>query len=341
MMNNQNVIIKMMVENDNNFDQIKQELHRKFGECAYKDSTIYEKIRLTRCATDITTRKPYESERMDMHLANEIKNLLNEFPFSSVRSIALMTKKPIATIHRYLTQVLHMKYRVTRWLPHKLTEQNLKERVQKSNELYDILETSKSFDYRDIITGDQSWILYKYNPHGKWCLDGEENPEFERDQITRQKFMITIIWGVWGFFVVDMLPHGMSYNSSYFISNILDVLNEKKQIIWPKSGRRKVWLHLDNCRIHNSKMTMEKIQKIQFKRTPHPAYSPDIAPSDFYLFGRVKKELEGFEFEAPQEVFDKVIEILDGISYEERLSVFEAWQHRLDFVRNIGCPVKF
>ena len=136
-----------------------------------------------------------------------------------------------------------------------------------------------------------------------------------------------------GFFVVDMLPKGMSYNSSYFISNILHVLEEQKQQIWPKSGRRKVLIYLDNCKVHNSKMTMEEIQKIQFKRVPHPAYSPDVAPSDFYLFGRVKKRLEGFEFESPLEVFDKIIEIFDGNSYEERLTVFQEWQNRLDFVR--------
>lgn len=90
-----------------------------------------------------------------------------------------------------------------------------------------------------------------------------------------------------------MLPNGMSYNSSFFISNILHVLGEQKQQIWPKSGKRKVWIHLDNCKVHNSKMTMEEIQKSQFKRAPHPAYSPDIAPSDFYLFGRVKKGVGG------------------------------------------------
>lgn len=100
----------------------------------------------------------------------------------------------------------------------------------------------------------------------------------------------------------------MSYNSSYYISNIIHVLEEQKQKICPKSGRRKVWIHLNNCKVHNSTMTMEEIQKSQFKRAPVPAYSP----SDFYLFGRGKK-LESFEFESQLEVFDTIIEILDGI----------------------------
>jgi hypothetical protein len=32
------------------------------------------------------------------------------------------------------------------------------------------------------------------------------------------------------------------------------------------------------------------------KRAPHPTYSPDLGPSNFYLFGYVKQLLAGQEF---------------------------------------------
>jgi transposase len=32
------------------------------------------------------------------------------------------------------------------------------------------------------------------------------------------------------------------------------------------------------------------------KIAPHPPYSPDLAPADFYLFGYVKHQLQGHEF---------------------------------------------
>ncbi len=32
------------------------------------------------------------------------------------------------------------------------------------------------------------------------------------------------------------------------------------------------------------------------KLLPHPAYSPDLAPSDFFLFAWIKKELRGVRF---------------------------------------------
>lgn len=59
---------------------------------------------------------------------------------------------------------------VTHWLPQNLSDQNLKNHVQKSNELFAILETFKGYECRNIITGDQLWISYQYSSHGKWCL---------------------------------------------------------------------------------------------------------------------------------------------------------------------------
>lgn len=89
-------------------------------------------------------------------------------------------------------------------------------------------------------------------------------------------------------------------------------------MIWPNSGGKKIWIHPNNCRVHNSKQTLIEMEKIPYRRTSHPHYFPNLAPSDFYLFGRVKKALKGFVFDNPQEVFDNLEEILDEISTEER-----------------------
>ena len=53
----QNLIIKEMTEDDCSFNEIKETLHEMFGESLYKSSTIFEKMRLVRCQTDITKRK--------------------------------------------------------------------------------------------------------------------------------------------------------------------------------------------------------------------------------------------------------------------------------------------
>ena len=55
------------------------------------------------------------------------------------------------------------------------------------------------------------------------------------DEISMTKVMVTIIWGVNGFFIVDFLPFDQSHNSEYFIAIILKPLSEKRPNIWPGS----------------------------------------------------------------------------------------------------------
>jgi len=44
---------------------------------------------------------------------------------------------------------------------------------------------------------------------------------------------------------------------------------------------------------HSSAHTKETLQELKFEAPIHPPYSPDIAPSDFHLFGSLKEALKG------------------------------------------------
>jgi hypothetical protein len=60
-------------------------------------------------------------------------------------------------------------------------------------------------------------------------------------------------------------------------------------------------------------MTQNFCQHNPFKRLVHPNYSPDISPSDFYLFGQVKGALIRQEIPDEIELLDAVTEILNVI----------------------------
>ena len=72
--------------------------------------------------------------------------------------------------------------------------------------------------------------------------------------------MFTIIWGVNGFYIGDFLQENELNNSSYFYEHILGRLYEMKGDIWSESDTKKNWLRLDNYRVHNSKVTLEKTE---------------------------------------------------------------------------------
>ena len=47
---------------------------------------------------------------------------------------------------------------------------------------------------------------------------------------------------------------------------------------------------------------MVKLNDLRFELLPHPPYSPDLAPSDFYLFADLKKMHHGKRFSSDDEV---------------------------------------
>lgn len=70
------------------------------------------------------------------------------------------------------------------------------------------------------------------------------------------------------------------------------------------------------------------------KRAPQPPYSPDIAPSDFFLFRYIKSKLNGQHFDSVKSLLKEVQEILSEISKDTLKKVFEDWERRLNEVIN-------
>jgi histone-lysine N-methyltransferase SETMAR len=51
--------------------------------------------------------------------------------------------------------------------------------------------------------------------------------------------------------------------------------------------------------------TQEAITKLGWTVLPHPPYSPDLAPSDFHLFGSLKDVIRGKRFGSNDEVIEE------------------------------------
>ena len=60
-------------------------------------------------------------------------------------------------------------------------------------------------------------------------------------------------------------------------------------------------LHNNACP-HTAHLTINTILQLNWEVLEHPAYSPDLAPSDFHLFGPLKNALRGRRFAADDEV---------------------------------------
>ena len=65
-----------------------------------------------------------------------------------------------------------------------------------------------------------------------------------------------------------------------------------------KSGpnRKGVVFHHDNARPHTFLVTRQKLLELGWDVLPHPPYSPDLAPSDYFLFRSLQNSLNAKNF---------------------------------------------
>ena len=93
-------------------------------------------------------------------------------------------------------------------------------------------------------------------------------------------------------------------------------------------------LHADNAKAHNSKSAKNFLERNHIRRAPHPAYSPDVAPSDFFLFGFVKTKLKGMTFDDEDALYTAILKILFAIPKKTLNKVNKEWLTRLQAVIN-------
>jgi hypothetical protein len=196
-------------------------------------------------------------------------------------------------------------------------------RVAECGELFHPLEVMQQTFFRHIIMGDESWFYLEYQHASQWSVF--------RDEVLRRvdlvigivQFILTAIWGVKGFHLRDLMLSQCRLNAQYFVEYVMALL---AQTVFPKGRTRytpRPNVHLDNCHVHFSKVTEQFSIDNQLLHVPHPPYSPGLAPSDFWLFGRIKTRLDGRSFAKPEELLERIREFLEGISATELTVVFE------------------
>jgi hypothetical protein len=91
-------------------------------------------------------------------------------------------------------------------------------------------------------------------------------------------------------------------------------------------------LHSDNSRVHFSRGAEQFIAQNHISRVAQPASSPDLARSDFWLFGHLKNSLADRMFDDPEERLDGITSLLEEIQPSELHVVFSHWVERVRWV---------
>ena len=238
-----------------------------------------------------------------------ILGAVKEDPEVSTRSLATRLRCSHQTVLSRL-QVLGYRKVLTRWIPHVLTDSTRFTRISICQSL--LLRPQRKEFLRDLITGDESWVLYDSNTRrALWLPQGEDPPTQAKSDLHPKKCLLCCFWDSRGMLYHELLPQGHTVTGSVYanqLQKLADAVRERRP--------RRAFVHLlhDNAKPHVAKETREKLEELGWDTVPHPPYSPDIAPSDYHLFRPLKAFLAKKKFTKLEDVGRAVSDFFDSQS---------------------------
>ena len=110
--------------------------------------------------------------------------------------------------------------------------------------------------------------------------------------------MYIVFWDMTGILLAHQVPAGVTVNAKYYRYVLEDLLADSVRRSRPGVNSKSVLLQHDNAPAHSAAVTKTAISDLGWVLLPHPPYSPDSAPSDFFLFRKMKDYLRGKVFES-------------------------------------------
>ena len=256
------------------------------------------------CEDESRSGRPVEIDE------EQITTLITEQPSISALELAEICDFSPSGIRNALHRA-GFSNKLDKWVPHTLSDKNRADRVRICRLL---LQKNTAMSFLDrVVTCDEKWVYHDNSARSRsWVKPGQSPGTVARRGLTKKKVLLCVWWDCKGIIFYNFLKSGETINADVYCELLTELeaaLKEKRPAL---VGRRRVVFQQDNARPHTAKKTKEKLEELSWEVLPHPPYSPDLAPSDFYLFRSLQNHLRGAQFGSDEEVKNEVIAFLDS-----------------------------
>ena len=198
-----------------------------------------------------------------------------------------------------------MRKLTARWVPKFLSDEQMATRASVCSALLKRFRSKEDDFLSRLVTVDETWVHY-YEPENKaqsrqWVGPGSPRPKKLKTQPSADKVMATVFWDAQGVIMLDFLVKKSTITGAYYanlLGQLRTAIREKRRGKLSKG----ILLEQDNARVHTCKIAMDAVERNGYELIPQPAYSPDLAPSEYFLFPNLKKDIRGRHFRSNEEV---------------------------------------
>lgn len=251
---------------------------------------------------------------------------------TGVREIAQSVNISIGSTYNIISDILGYKKLCARWVPRILTELQRQNRVTMCQQWRGLHRRYGDDFLNSIVTCDESWF-HHYDPESKqqsmqWMKGDEQRPQKAKVVKSAGKVMHLVFFDIHGVIYDHVVPKGQGVTGQYYSDVLKGPFMQKMRQKRQELLHRDWWFHQDNAPAHTCRMTMETIDDLGIQILPHPPYSPDLAPADFFLFPETKREIKGRHFGSDEELNNCIMGIFTRISRHGFHEKFQRWTHR-------------
>lgn len=298
--NSQRAIIFFLWKEGAKSSDIARRLEAVFGESSLSKMTVsrwVKRFKEGRATLEDDQRSGRPATAVNPATIKQVEDLILKDRRITLREI--IDEIPISkgSVVEIIHDHLHMSKVAARWVPRLLSSNDKAKRKETCQMLLDLQKLYGETFWDRIITVDETWLPF-FNPETKnqsmqWRSKGDDSPVKAKVVPSAGKVMVTVFWDCDGIILIDYLPKGETINSAYYSDLLLGPLIKALQEKRPGKLESRLLLQHDNARPHTAQATKDTIDALGWELVPHPAYSPDLAPSDYHLFGPMKMPLRG------------------------------------------------
>ena len=215
-----------------------------------------------------------------------------------------------------------------RWVPHLLTDKQKQSRVRLASQVIEKYDKCDPRRLEEIVTGDET-LIYYFQPDSKaknkvWVSSEGDRPVIARCCKTTNRILFAIFFDLKGPVLQIPVTKGSSVTGKFYRESVLTQLVDFYPKLRPRTGVRGIKLLHDNAPAHKSATVQEYLKESGLDVLDHLPYSPDLSPSDFWLFPRPKEMLAGHRFESRCGIGSAVYQCLQHIPKKD-WAAFRKW----------------
>lgn len=288
-------------------EQMLVQLNEAYHDEAPARSTVYKWIREFRSGrTSIEAEdRPGRPSEIGDQVLERLKAIVTEERRITKQRLSELLNISYGSVHNRLKEI-GLRKLSSRFVPYFLSAEMCSRRLDSCLRNIELHEELGDRLLKNIITEDET-PLSLYVPDSKrasmeWKFPGERATRKLRSGTSHRRIlMLTIFWDHKGVIKMDFADRDTKITGEYYAQ----LVTETRKLRRKPSGGDLYLLH-DNAPIHTSGRAQSSLQSAGFVQLPHPPYSPDLAPSDFFLFSHLKKHLRGKKFFGKEELKEEV-----------------------------------